>query len=264
MLRLQTAIRAARAGGRVLHARFDSIREVRSKGKRDIVTDADYAAERAVQEVLLGRWPQDRFVSEEGSAAEHRAIWAELESSPDLFAWIVDPLDGTTNYARRQPIFTVSIGLYRAGAVQAGVVLDPIRNELFAAERGKGATLEGKPIRVSEIGHFDDAVMSMDWGRAQPVRKRSAQLLARMVARATSARTTGSAALSLAYLAAGRTDAYFHLSLWPWDVAAGALIVEEAGGCVTDPTGAPWTVHSGGYVATNGRLHTAMLRFFHS
>jgi myo-inositol-1(or 4)-monophosphatase len=260
--RLQTAIRAARAAGHVLAAKFNEAREIRSKGKRDIVTDADYAADRTVREILLARFPQDRIFSEEGDAAARAALWTEAQSHPDLGVWIIDPLDGTTNYAHHLPIFCVSIALYQNHHVQAGVIFDPVNKELYAAERGHGATLNGRPIRTSSTAVIDEAVVGMEWARAQAIRRRMAELISRVALRATTTRTNGSAALSLCYVACGRLDAYFHLSLAPWDVAAGALIVEEAGGRVTDPTGAPWTVQSRSYVATNGPLHAAMLRFF--
>lgn len=259
--RLQTASRAARAAGRVLRAKFDAAREIRSKGKRDIVTDADYAAERAAREVLLARFPDDRFLSEESDARERAALWAEAEASDAVALWVVDPLDGTTNYAHHQPVFGVSIGLYVRHAVQLGVVYDPVHDELFAAERGHGATVNGRRMAVSTTRVLDDAVIGMDWARAQPVRTRVAHAVARMIQRVMTLRSCGSAALSLCYIAAGRLDAYFHLSLSPWDVAAGGLMVEEAGGKVTTPAGAPWSVHSQAYVASNGHLHRAMLRY---
>ena len=260
--RVTTAIRAARAAGQVLREKFDDTREIKSKGKRDIVTDADFAADRAIRDILLARFPQDRIISEEGDAAARKALWAETETNDDLAVWVVDPLDGTTNYAHHHSIFCVSIALYQKRAVQAGVIFDCIHNELFVAERGRGATLNGKPIAVSTTAILDDAVLGLEWGRAQPIRRRTSELLAKFALRVTTVRSSGSAALSLCYVAAGRLDAYFHLSLAPWDVAAGALIVEEAGGCVTDPTGAPWTVHSIAHVASNNHLHPALLRIF--
>ncbi|MBI4786122.1 MAG: inositol monophosphatase [Chloroflexi bacterium] len=260
--RLQTAARAARAAGKILRAKFDATREITSKGKRDIVTDADFAADRAIRDILLGRFPQDRILSEEGDAAAWQALWAETETNDDLAVWIVDPLDGTTNYARHHSIFCVSIALYQKRSVQAGVIYDCIHNELFVAERGRGATLNGKPIVATTTRILDDAVVGLEWGRAQSARRRTSELLAKLATRVMTVRSSGSAALSLCYVAAGRLDGYFHLSLAPWDVAAGALIAEEAGGCVTDPSGAPWTVHSKAYVATNGPLHPTVLKFF--
>ncbi len=259
--RLQTAVRAARAAGRVLSAKFNAAREIRSKGKRDIVTDADYAAERAVRDVLLSRFPDDRFLSEESDAQERAALWRQAEAPDAPALWVVDPLDGTTNYAHHHPVFNVSIGLYLGGEVQLGVVYDPVHGELFAAERGHGATVNGRRLAVSTTRVFDDAVIGMDWARAQPVRRRVARAVARIAPRVMSLRCCGSAALSLCYVAAGRLDGYLHLALSPWDVAAGALLVEEAGGQVTTPTGAPWGIHSQAYVASNGHLQSTLLRY---
>ncbi len=260
--RLETAKRAARAAGRVLRKKFNAAREIRAKGKRDIVTDADYAAERVVREILLHHFSHDDFLSEEDDAVTRQALWAQADESDARPLWVVDPLDGTTNYAHRLPSFAISIALYREGQVQLGVVYDPLRDELFSAERGKSAYLNGHRIKVSETRHFDAAVIGTEWARAPKWRDRTARTLAKMVARATTARSTGSAALSVCYVAAARLDAYFHFSLSPWDVAAAALIVEEAGGRVTTPANEPWDVHSKAYVVSNGHLHSAVIRFF--
>ncbi len=260
-VRLQTAMRAARAAGRVLHDRFDAARDIRSKGKRDIVTDADYAAERTVREILLARHPEDRFLSEESDARDRQALWAEADAADSSSLWVVDPLDGTTNYAHHVHMFCVSIALYAQRAVQLGVVYDPLSREMFAAERGRGAMLNGRPVRTSETRLLENAVIGMDWARAEAVRRRSAGALARMILRVMTLRASGSAALSLCYVAVGRLDAYFHFSLSPWDVAAGALVVEQAGGSVTTPAGEAWGVHSRAYVASNGHLHRTMLRY---
>ncbi len=260
--RLLTAARAARAAGQVLRDKFNQAREIHSKGKRDIVTDADFAAESAVHDILTARFPDDGFVSEEGTAVARAEAWARGDADPNLFLWVVDPLDGTTNYAHRQPIYAVSIAAYQNRTVQLGVIYDPMRNELFAARRGRGATVNGKRMAVSGTRRLDQAVLGLEWSRSPQLRARTAQLVTRMSVHVTTVRCNGSAALSLCWIAAGRLDAYFHLSLAPWDVAAGALIVEEAGGKVTTPAGVPWSVHSQSYVATNGHLHRAMLGYF--
>lgn len=260
--RLQTAMRAARRAGTILRKKLGGARDIRSKGKDDIVTDADYAADRAVRTMLLARFPRDHFLSEEDTVETRNGIWARVEQSADECLWIVDPLDGTTNYARRLPSFCVSIALYQAGAVQLGVVYAPLRDEMFAAERGRGAFLNGKRLAVSATRRFEHAIVGTEWARDQALRERTAAIFSRMVAQAMTARAFGSAALSLCYVAAGRLDAYFHFSLSPWDVAAGAVIVEEAGGRVTTLTGARWSVHSQAYAVSNRLLHRQMLRYF--
>jgi len=262
--RLQTARRAARAAGKILRDKLGDTRDIRSKGKRDIVTDADYAADHAVRTILHARFPRDHFLSEEDPPDTRNEIWARVEASSDERLWIVDPLDGTTNYSRRLPCFSVSIGLYQAGAPQMGVVYDPLCDEMFTAERGGGAFLNGKRLQVSATDRFENAVIAVEWARQQDLREQTAGTFARMVERATTGRAFGSAALSLCYIAAARLDVYFNLGLSPWDVAAAALIIEEAGGRVTTPTGAPWSVHSRAFAASNGLLHAEMLGYFKS
>lgn len=259
--RYQLAIRAARAAGKVLREKFNATREIRSKGKRDIVTDADFAADRALRQVILVRFPRDHFLSEEDDATIRAKLWQAAQSVKDDYLWIADPLDGTTNYAHHIPIFGVSLALFHDNQVQIGAVYDPLLDEMYSAERGRGAFLNGKPIHVSAVDAFDNAVAGTEWARDQRLRRRTASVFGKILGRVMSARALGSAALSLCYIAAGRLDAYFHLSLAPWDVAAAALIVEEAGGKVTAPTGTPWSIHSKAYVATNGHLHRTMLNY---
>ncbi len=257
---LQTALRAARAAGKLLREKLDGARDIRSKGKRDIVTDADYAADRAVRSILHARDPRDYLLSEEDSAETREQLWARAGASDGARLWIVDPLDGTTNYAHRLPTFSVSIALYQHGAVQLGVVYDPLRDEMFAAERGAGAFLNGKQIQVSTTRQFARAVIGTEFARDQKSRRRTASIFSHVLLQVTSGRAFGSAALSLCYVAAGRLDGYLHLSLAPWDVAAGALIIEQAGGRITTLTGKPWDVHSKAYIASNGYVHAALLR----
>jgi myo-inositol-1(or 4)-monophosphatase len=258
--RLRVALVAARAAGKIVREKLDGAREIKSKGKRDIVTDADFAADRAVRTILHLHFPHDNYLSEEDTAKTRQGLWARVEASDSVHLWVVDPLDGTTNYAQHLPCFAISIALYQAGAVQIGVVYDPLRREMFVAERGRGAFLNGRRIAVSAKRRFENAVVGTEWARDQKLRERTAAIFARIVARATTGRALGSAALSLCYVAAARFDAYFHLSLSPWDVAAAALVIEEAGGRVTTFAGAPWSVHSKAYVVSNGYLHSQMLR----
>ena len=260
--RFQVAVQAARAAGKVLTNKLKHGREIKFKGRRDIVTDADYAADKTIRKILLAHFPNDQFLSEEGDAAERERLWKMADESEKLVLWVVDPLDGTTNYSRHLYPFTTSIAMYRAGAVQVGVVYDPISQELFAAERGRGAWLNGKAIHVSGKVDFEDSVVGTEWARSPRVRRRTAKIFSRVAEVAMTARAYGSAAVSLSYVAAGRLDGYFHLSLSPWDVAAAALIIEEAGGRVTDPHGQPWSVHLKEFVASNGKLHGKLLRYF--
>ncbi|MBI5649103.1 MAG: inositol monophosphatase [Chloroflexi bacterium] len=259
--RYELAIRAARAAGKVLRAKFYGTRAVKSKGKRDIVTDADFAADHTLREIIHARFPRDHFLSEEDPAATREKLWDKARGANGDYLWIADPLDGTTNYARRVPVFCTSLALYHAGAVHVGAVYDPLLDELYSAERGRGAFLNGKPIRASATRKFIDAVIGAEWSRDETLRARTAKIFSAMLMDAMTGRALGSAALTLCYVAAGRVDGYVHLSLAPWDVAAAALIVEEAGGKITTPTGARWDVHSRAYVASNGIFHSRLLRF---
>jgi myo-inositol-1(or 4)-monophosphatase len=260
---LQTAILAAREAGSILLENLKKPRRTKVKGPRDIVTDADVKAQRAIIEIIRSRFPNHDILSEEsdpgskGQAAMKGGFDKLTTGSP--YTWIVDPLDGTTNYSRRLPCFCTSIALSHQGEIILGVVYDPLRDDLFQAERGKGADLNGESLRVSQLESLADALIGSDWARAQAEREVVAQFLARMALQVRTLRTLGAAALGLCYVATGWLDVYFHFSLMPWDAAAGALIVQEAGGAATDFTGQPWQIHSRRCLASNGLLHDKML-----
>jgi myo-inositol-1(or 4)-monophosphatase len=270
---LQTAILAAREAGSILADNLKKPRRTTVKGLRDIVTDADLKAQQAIIEIIQARFPDHDILSEEsdpgskGQAAvkdgfDRLTTASEGQRSPDRarrpYTWIVDPLDGTTNYSRRLPCFCTSIALSHQGEVILGVVYDPLRDSLFEAERGKGAYLNGESLRVSQIGSLADALVGLDWARAQAEREVIARLMARMALQVRTLRTLGAAALGLCYVAAGWLDAYFHFSLRSWDAAAGALMVQEAGGFASDFTGHPWQTSSRRCLASNGLLHDEM------
>jgi len=227
---LETAVEGARRAGSVLAERFDQPRTISFKGGIDLVTDADKASEAVLLSWLRERHPDHAILSEESGA-----------SAGSSYRWIIDPLDGTTNYAHQLPHFSVSIAVESEGGVQVGVVFDPMRNELFSAVRGRGAMLNGKPIRPSAIDRLDRALLCT--GFPYDVREHPegpAGLIARFLVLVQGIRRLGSAALDLAYTASGRYDAYFEFNLRPWDVAAGALICSEAGAVATRIDGAPY------------------------
>lgn len=248
------ALRAARAAGRVLKRKFYEPREVHSKGYRDIVTDADFAADRAARAVLTRAFPQHALVSEEDKVAPPRAE----------FVWLMDPLDGTTNYAHGLPHFSVSLALTRRGRPLVGVVYDPMRDECFFAERGQGAFLNGVRLRASSTSSLDRAITGYELARDQTLREAGLQLFAFLAAQSVTARIGGSAALSLCYVAAGRLDAYVQLTLAPWDVAAGILIAQEAGARVSHIDGRAATLRGGAYLAGAPRLFTTFLHQVHA
>jgi myo-inositol-1(or 4)-monophosphatase len=251
---LQTAILAAREAGFILLDNLKKPRRTKVKGLRDIVTDADVKAQRAIIEIIQARFPNHDILSEESDPGST----GSRHCTGRPYIWIVDPLDGTTNYSRRLPYFCTSIALSHQGEVILGVVYDPLRNDLFQAERGKGAHLNDESLRVSQVESLADALVGFDWARAQAEREAFAQRVTRMALQVRTLRNLGAAALGLCYVAAGWLDVYLHFSLRPWDAAAGALIVQEAGGVATDFTGRPWQTHSRRCLASNGLLHDEM------
>ncbi len=246
---LDTALEAARAAGQEIVRRLPQERDVHSKGFRDIVTDADLAAQEALVTIIRSRFPHHGILSEEGLAPGDEAETI----------WVLDPVDGTTNYERRFPCFSVSVGVVHAGEPVAGVVYDPSRDHAFYAERGAGAMLNGERLRVSQTDELIHAIVGLDFARAPDVR---ADLMATMVTYSTHIRTfraLGSSAVALCYVAAGWMDAYVNFALCPWDCAAGGLIIQEAGGTLTDADGGPWKYTLPRCLASNGKLHSALL-----
>lgn len=248
----ELAERLARAAGEIQRERYETSFEVRTKSASiDLVTEVDHACEALIVGALNRERPADAILAEEGSG----------EDDPDAeWRWVIDPLDGTMNYAHGYPRFCVSIGVERRGESQVGVVYDPLLDELFAAERGGGATLNGRTIRVSKERELGKALLAT--GFAYDVHRSSddnVDHFAHFVKRARGLRRDGSAALDLCYVAAGRLDGYWELKLHPWDIAAGYLIVEEAGGRISDFRGAPSARDGRQTVASNGHLHEVMV-----
>jgi myo-inositol-1(or 4)-monophosphatase len=249
---LELAVEIAQETGELQRRRFGESREIETKSSRiDLVTDVDHASDALIQERIRQARPGDGILIEEtGEAAE--------ESSG--VRWVVDPLDGTTNYAHGVPHFAVSIGVERDGRREVGVIYDPIRDELFSARRGGGAFLNGDPIRVSGTERLERALLAT--GFSYSVHEKQEQNLVyfeRFITRAQGVRRAGSAALDIAYVASGRFDGFWEMHLHAWDVAAGLLLVEEAGGRITDFDGAPPPRSGERLVASNGPLHPAML-----
>jgi myo-inositol-1(or 4)-monophosphatase len=250
---LETAVEIARESGALVanfHRRHIPF-EV--KGEFDLVTEADRASEKLIVERLRSHFPSHAIVAEEGGGYE----------SPSEYRWFVDPLDGTTNFAHAFPMFCVSMGLERAGELIAGVVYDPIHGELFTAERGGGAFLNHHRIRVSGAARLSDSLSSTGF----PSRKRhhniNIHFYYQMAMASHGVRRTGSAALDLAFVAAGRLDFFWEFGLKPWDMAAGALLVEEAGGRVSEMTGGLLRVKASEHIlADNGTLHGEVLAAF--
>jgi len=248
---LETAMGAAREAGKLLLRRLGDSREITYKGPGDIVTDADLAAQESILELIRAAYPDHAILSEEMASPE-------VEGGQPL--WVVDPLDGTTNYSRRWPSFCVSIAVSENGRVMAGAVYDPNMDEMFHSYRGGGAFLNGVPLRVSSMDSLAGALMAMNWPYGRDAVIRTMRLLGCLMPRVGTMRSVGSAALSLCYVAAGRSDVYFHPSLYAWDVAAAGLILEEAGGTLTDLRGDPWTLQTAQCLGTNSLLLEEVVR----
>ena len=247
----EVGVSAARAAGQLLASRIDSIREVRHKGVVDLVTDVDVASEQLISRVILDAFPTHTILGEEGGT---------FGGNDRRFRWLVDPLDGTTNYTHGFPMFCVSIGFEFEGVLRFGAVYAPYVDELFVAEAGRGATLNGKPIGVSSVDELRQAMLAtgFPYDRDAPL-ARALRSFEVMSARAQAVRRVGSAALDLCYVACGRFDAYWEHVVKPWDLGAGALIVSEAGGQLTACDGSPFSVDDGQVLATNTRVHAAMV-----
>jgi myo-inositol-1(or 4)-monophosphatase len=250
-LYLATAVEAALACGRIHRQYFRQDVAIRKKGRIDLVTAADLAAERLFREIVSTRFPHHIVIGEESAAPASRDA---------RFQWIIDPVDGTTNFAHGLALFSVSIALQIDGRTAVGVVYDPIAGELFTAERGGGSRLNGAPLRVSRTTALVDALLCTGFPyTVREDRMKQVSTFAAFLGEAQALRRLGSAALDLAYVAAGRFDGFWEEHLHAWDMAAGALLVEEAGGTVTGVDGTPYDVFCGHLTASNTLLHPAMV-----
>jgi myo-inositol-1(or 4)-monophosphatase len=245
---LEAAIEIAEEAGKILREEFDRPPQITYKGDVDLLTQADKRSEQAIVARLQQHFPGHDVVAEEGSGTD----------SGSEFRWHVDPLDGTTNFAHGYPCFCVSIGLSHRDTLIAGVVYNPIYNELFAAARGEGSTLNGRKIHVSKVATLGTSLLCTGF----PVHKRFANpnihFYWDFTQRSHGVRRDGSAALDLACVAAGRFDGFWEFGLKTWDTAAGVLLIEEAGGRVTDFSGQPYPLGGPVILATNGLLHEEM------
>lgn len=240
---LDIALAAARAAGELLRTHFGKPLDVNEFAAHDIKLDLDVRAQKLITEILLGAFPDHAIFGEEGIAGNQASEWQ----------WIVDPIDGTVNYFYSIPHFCVSIALRRGKEILAGVIYDPMRDEMWAVERGGKPTLNGEPIAVSARTQLSDAVLSVGFSKTKTTIAAGLPLLEKYVGRARKCRLMGSAALDLAYVACGRLDAYIEQSVSLWDVAAGMLLVESAGGqfTMTPREDAPEKIS---VVASSGRV----------
>ena len=252
---LNVAVMAARSGGNSLIRNMNKLDRmvVERKGHNDFVSEADRAAEAAVIETIHRHYP------DHANQAEESGVSGESD-----YVWIIDPLDGTTNYLHRFPVFCVSIALQHKGRVEHGVVYDPLRQELFTATRGQGAQLDGRKIRVSGLTDLEMALI----GTGFPYRSSNEEfesymnMLVNAMKHTSGIRRPGAAALDLAYVAAGRLDAFWETGLMPWDLAAGALIIREAGGMVSALDGAENFIETGHILCGTPRVYRELAKLF--
>lgn len=252
------ALKVAIEAGEILKRDFGRRHKIGHKGKIDLITEVDLKSEQRIIKILKRQYPGHDILTEEGEGW-NRPVMSEANLRAE-YRWIIDPLDGTTNYAHGVPCFSVSVALERRGKVILGVVYDPLREEIFTAEKGKGAYLNKKRIRVSTTRNLSDALLAT--GFAYDVRESPENNLnhfSNFTLKAQGVRRVGSAAIDLCYVASGRFDGFWELKLKPWDMAAGALAVTEAGGKVTDFKGGPFTIYSKEILASNSMLHSAMI-----
>jgi myo-inositol-1(or 4)-monophosphatase len=253
---LNTAVKAARKAGSIITRSSSDLDKltVRRKQQNDFVSEVDHAAEEAIISVLRDAYPDHGFLGEESGYRDRDAE----------FLWIIDPLDGTTNFLHGFPQYCISIGLLHKGALNQAVVFDPNRNELFTASKGVGAYLNDRRIRVSKADKIEDALV----GTGFPFKETShiddyLRMLKNVMTTCSGVRRPGAAALDLAWVACGRIDAFWEIGLSPWDMAAGALLIREAGGLVGDLAGEEKFLDSGRILASNGKLFAAFIKLLH-
>jgi myo-inositol-1(or 4)-monophosphatase len=245
------AIRAARRAGELMIRQLNQLEalKVTEKAKNEFVTQVDKGAEAAIIEIIRDHYPDHAILAEEsGAAGEHE------------YQWIIDPLDGTTNYVHGFPVFSVSIAVARKGELEHGVVYDPLRQEIFSASRGQGAQLDGHKIRVSKRTTLQPALIATGLPYRENLKHldRYLDMLRVVMLETAGIRRPGSAALDLCYVAAGRVDAFWELGLSKWDIAAGALIIREAGGRISDFRGGDTYLETGNVVAGNPKVYAAL------
>lgn len=250
---LNTAIRAARRGAKVIVRNLEQIDRltIETKGRNDFVSQVDRQAEADIIDVLRSAYPDHAILAEESGR----------HGGGGEYEWVIDPLDGTTNYLHGYPQFAISIAVRHQGRLAHAVVFDPLRNELFTASRGDGAQLNDRRIRVSAVNHMENALLGTGFPfKTMQYLELWISTFRELLPRSSGVRRAGSAALDLAHVACGRLDGFWEIGLAPWDMAGGALLIQEAGGLVSDFSGGQDFLDSGNITAGNPRMHAEMLR----
>jgi myo-inositol-1(or 4)-monophosphatase len=246
---LKTALAAVHAAGRIIREKSDTVFLVNHKGATDLVTEVDLAAEREIIATLSRAFPEHRIMAEESGRGKGESD----------YIWWIDPIDGTTNFVHGYPCYSVSVALEYRGRSILGIVYDPTRDELFQAVKGEGAYLNGRPITVSAVDTLSDALLATGFPYDRSQREHALSIASRLLPGIQGLRRDGSAALDLAYVAAGRLDGFWEFGLKPWDTAAGWLLVEEAGGRVSNFKGESFDIRQGAVVASNHRIHADLV-----
>ena len=251
---LNFAIETAREAGQILLEKFGRKINISKKGNINLVTEADFASEKLIIEKIRSHYPKHTILAEE--SGENLAI----VEGENVWKWIIDPLDGTTNYAHGYPCFCVTLAVEHKGEIIIGVTFDPTRDELFAAEKGNGATLNGRLIRVSETESLSEALLVTGFPYNFADRMDFALHFTEFILKSRGLRRDGSAAIDMAYVACGRFDGFWEEGLNPWDVAAGVLLIEEAGGRVSYYDDSTFSIYAPPICASNGLIHAEMLK----
>ena len=251
---LNFAIETAREAGQILLDKLGRKINVSKKGGINLVTEADLASEKLIIEKIRSHYPKHSILAEE--SGETNVVVIEGESE---WKWIIDPLDGTTNYAHGYPCFCVTIALEHNREIVVGVTFDPTRNEIFAAEKGNGASLNGRQIRVSDTENLKDALLVTGFPYDVTQRENFTRHFSEFTYKSRGIRRDGSAAIDMAYVACGRFDGFWEEGLHAWDVAAGVLMIEEAGGRVSYYDDSPFSIYAPPICASNGLIHAEML-----
>lgn len=249
---LNFAIETVRAAGQILLDKYGRKINISKKGDINLVTEADLASEKLIVERIKSHYPRHSILAEESGEAV-------VSGGDGNWKWIIDPLDGTTNFAHGYPCFCVTIALEHEGEIVLGVTYDPTRDELFAAEKGSGASLNGKKIRVSDTEKLSEALIVTGFPYDFARREDFARHITEFLLKSRGVRRDGSAAIDMAYVACGRFDGFWEEGLNPWDVAAGKLLIEEAGGRVSYYDDSPFSIYKPPILANNGLIHGEML-----
>jgi myo-inositol-1(or 4)-monophosphatase len=249
---VDTAAEIAREAGALIARYFERRIGFELKGEFDLVTEADRSSERLIVERLRTYFPSHSIVAEEGSGVDNASE----------YKWYVDPLDGTTNFAHGFPVYNVTLALEQSGELIAGVIYDPLRNEMFSSEKGAGAWLNNRRIRVSSVTKLEESLVATGFPSYKRHLNVNVHFYYQLAMMSHGVRRAGSAALDLAYVAAGRLEAFWEFGLKPWDMAAGILLITEAGGCCSDMHGGPASVRGPHLLTDNGHIHDQIVRVF--